>query len=131
MKSKFIKVPRMTVTQLPGTKFRRAVELQGDLVYKSAEYGGKIIVAKGFISDGASVPQVFWNRYPPFGQYLEAAVVHDYFCELGHAGQSPIDYKAAARIFREAMIVKGVGKWKRNVMYQAVLWFGPKFKAKA
>jgi len=125
----FEHIPPMFVTSVPGKDFRRAVRLEGDLIYRSKVLQAVVKVPKAFLSDGASVPQLFWNRYPPFGQYLEAAVVHDLFCELGHMGISPIDYKQAAKVFREAMAALGYSKWKRNVMYRAVKWFGPKFKA--
>lgn len=127
--SRFLQIPEMTVTVLNPKPFRRGVILRGDLVYESDILGASVTVPEGTMSDGASVPQFFWNRYPPFGQYLNAAVVHDWYCILGHAGKSPVDFKTAALIFREAMAVEGVGKWKRNVMYQAVRWFGPRFKA--
>lgn len=35
-------------------------------------------VPKGFVSDLASVPGIFWGKYPPTGRYAYAAVVHDY-----------------------------------------------------
>lgn len=41
--------------------------------------GSKIIdVPKDFITDGASVPRVFWSLFDPTGPYLQAAVIHDY-----------------------------------------------------
>ena len=80
--------------------------------------------------DGASIPRALQWLYHPFGRYLEAAVVHDCFCVLGHNGTSPIDSVKAAEVFREAMKVCGVSKWRRQKMYLAVRWFGPQFKAK-
>lgn len=37
-----------------------------------------VTVPRGFRSDLASVPRLFWSIYPPFGKYGEAAIVHDY-----------------------------------------------------
>ncbi len=102
--------------------------LTTDLVYQSEHLGNTVHILYGFKSDGASVPKALWKHCPPFGHYLGAAVVHDWFCMLGHAGTSPIDYIDAAKVFREAMKVLGVSKWKRNKMYWAVRLFGPKFK---
>ena len=110
-------------------KFTRVVILDRALFYES-DLIGNVEVPVGFISDGASVPRMLWNLYPPFGEYLEAAVVHDLFCVLGHNGESPIDFKMAAKVFKEAMAVCGVSRWKRQKMYLAVRWFGPKFSAK-
>jgi hypothetical protein len=110
--------------------FERIVILNQELRYKSDFLGAVVTVPKGFKSDGASVPRAMWSIYPPFGKYLEAAVVHDWFCVLGHKGESPIDYKEAAKVFNEAMEVCCVGKWRRFKMYWAVRLGGPKFSAK-
>ena len=113
-----------------GDTFTRTCELQKPLHYKSDILGKIVVIPKGFVSDGASVPRLLWTIYPPFGQYLEAAIVHDYYCVLGHKGESPIDYKVAADVFKEAMQVCKVSWWRRNKMYWAVRIGGPKFKAK-
>jgi len=116
--------------ELRSGKWTRVVLLNAPLVYRSDLLAKVVIVPKDFSSDGASVPRALWSIYPPFGKYLEAAVVHDYFCVLGEEGESPIDYKKAAKVFREAMKVCGVNWWRRNKMYWAVVFGGPKFKAK-
>ena len=108
--------------------FERVVTLNQPLMYASDLLDEVVTVPKGFQSDGASVPRALWSIYPPFGKYLEAAVVHDYYCVLGHKGESPIDYKMAAKVFDEAMEVCCVGKWRRFKMYWAVRLGGPKFK---
>ncbi len=111
-------------------RFQRVVTLNKSLYYESDLLGTIIKVPRGFVSDGASVPKLLWNIYPPFGKYLEAAIVHDWYCVLGHKGESPIDYKMAAELFKEAMKVCGVSKWRRNKMYWAVRLGGPKFQAR-
>lgn len=110
--------------------FQDAIRLNRNFYYLDSDYCDKVCIPAGFVSDGASVPRALWRLYPPFGKYLEAAVVHDYFCVLGYAGQSPIDSVAAAKVFREAMIACGVGRWRRNNMYWAVRLAGPRFKSK-
>jgi hypothetical protein len=110
--------------------FERIVVLNQPLSYASDLLDEVVTIPRGFQSDGASVPRVLWSIYPPFGKYLEAAVVHDYYCVLGHKGESPIDYKMAAKVFDEAMKACGVSKWRRFKMYWAVVLGGPKFKAK-
>ena len=37
-------------------------------------------VEKGFITDFASIPRIFWSIYPPFGRYTKSAVLHDRLC---------------------------------------------------
>ena len=107
--------------------FERVVVLNQPLSYASDVLDQVVSVPKGFKSDGASVPRALWSIYPPFGKYLEAAVVHDWFCVLGHRGESPIDYKMAAKVFDEAMEVCSVGKFRRFKMYWAVRMGGPRF----
>lgn len=39
-------------------------------------------VPVGYLTDGASVPRAFWSIIPPWGNYGQAAIVHDYLCEF-------------------------------------------------
>jgi len=73
-------------------------------------------------SDGASVPKIFWNIFPPIsGKYMEAAILHD-ILYASHI----LSKKEADKIFLEAMKDLGVSWWKRNVMYYAVKFFAIK-----
>ena len=82
---------------------------------------GVINVPRGFVSDGASVPQAFWSIFPPFGKYLEAAVVHDYiYVSLCHIYSK----KEADTIFKELCIALRVSKTKASIMYRVVSIFG-------
>ena len=109
-------------------KWTRVAILEAEFIYDSPKFG-MVQVPFGFMSDGASVPKVMWNIFPPFGEYLEAAVIHDWFCVLGHATTSPIGSRDAAKLFLEVMTVLNVSKWKRSLMYLAVRIAGPRFKA--
>jgi len=40
--------------------------------------GSILRVRKGFKTDLASIPRIFWVFFPPFGEYNEASIVHDY-----------------------------------------------------
>jgi len=40
--------------------------------------GTTIIISKGFKTDLSSVPKFLWGIMPPFGDFLLAALVHDY-----------------------------------------------------
>lgn len=111
-------------------EYERIVVLNQPLMYASDLLDEVVTVPKGFQSDGASVPRALWSIYPPFGRYLEAAVVHDWYCVLGHKGESPICSVTAAKVFREAMKVCGVGRFRRFKMYWAVRIGGPKFANK-
>lgn len=103
----------------------KAWQLNSPLVYEVDALGsGKVItVPAGFLTDGASVPRVLWAILPAWGRYSRAAVVHDHLCELIKRGRphplSPT-FAEAARIFRQAMKVCGVGTLTRWAMWAAV-----------
>ena len=42
------------------------------------EHYEAVTVPKGFVTDFASIPQIFWSVLRPDGEYAYAAVVHDY-----------------------------------------------------
>jgi len=75
-----------------------------------------IIVPKGFKTDFASIPRVFWTIIgSPIGKYGKAAVIHDY---LYYTKRYP--RKRADQIFYEAMGVLKVDQWRRRSMFMAV-----------
>ncbi len=71
----------------------------------------------GFVTDGASIPKIFWSIVgSPFtGLYSEAALIHDYlYCKQ----KTTRGY--ADSVFLEAMKELGVSWWKRRAMWTAV-----------
>lgn len=41
-----------------------------------------LVVEKGYETNGANIPRIFWSIIPPFKvQNLPAVVVHDYLCD--------------------------------------------------
>ena len=84
--------------------------------YPSSEV---IRVPKGFVTDFASVPRIFWSILPPYNRYGKAAVLHDFCYYKGFCTRKRCD-----DLFLEAMEVWTVPKWKRLVMYWAVRLFG-------
>lgn len=89
-------------------------------------------VPAGYLTDGASVPRIFWDILPPWGVYGQAAVVHDILCETLSVTKgglaTPITRAKCDSIFKEAMIAAGTPVWKRNVMYIAVRVFSKLFR---
>lgn len=78
---------------------------------------GTIEVPKGFVTDGASIPRVFHALLGPFGEYFEAALIHDW-------GYSSLNDKFTRKevdlLFKEAMFNLGI-KWPtREAIYRAV-----------
>ena len=81
--------------------------------------GETIKVPRGFRTDFASVPPVFRMLVPRWGKYGKAAIVHDY-CYW----EQQYPRERADEIFREAMGVSEVARWRIFVMYWAVRLFG-------
>jgi len=73
-------------------------------------------VPKGFITDLASVPRLLWSAMPPYGLYLEAAIIHDH--ALIHFSRL-----RAAEIFKERMKFDGVKPWRAWILYASVRAF--------
>ena len=72
-------------------------------------------IPKGFVTDFATVPRMFWILFPPDGKYTQATIVHDYLYHTKKYTRSKSD-----AIFLEAMGVLGVPWWKRRTMWLAV-----------
>lgn len=70
-----------------------------------------IVVPKGFVSDGASVPWFFWKIVPPFGNYLRAAVVHDYLYRVGCLSR-----RVADAVLWSMAIADKTPKWQMRVI---------------
>ena len=80
-------------------------------------------VPAGTKTDGASIPRILWLTYPPFtGKYRQAAVVHDYYCQLRSR-----TWKDTHKVFYEAMLTSGVPEKTAKIMYGAVYGFGPRW----
>lgn len=95
--------------------------------YLGDDYRKIANVPMGFLTDGASVPRVFWWLIPPWGRYGQAAVLHDYLCETGVVSDGLNDFylerDRVDNIFNEAMGVLGVYTITRHIMYIAVCLF--------
>ena len=82
-------------------------------------------IPAGYITDGASIPRIFWCIFEPHSpEYLTASVLHDYltdkalklYKELGDNS----DFKVADDTFRELLELLGVSKWKIMLFYYSV-----------
>ena len=79
-----------------------------------------VIIPKGFETDFASVPRLFWILAPPAtGKYNRCAVLHDYMYKTGYRTKLYAD-----TIFLQYMRECGVNVLKRRLMYYAVRLFG-------
>ena len=62
-------------------------------------------VPYGFKTDLASTPRLIWWLYPPFGKYIEAAIVHDHLYATQRLPRWLCD-----RALRQGMLACGCGK---------------------
>jgi hypothetical protein len=91
----------------------------------SAEEAAKlkaVQVPKGFVTDFASIPRLFWSALRPDGDYAYAAVIHDYLYWTQET-----DRETADDIFRQAMIdfkIPSVTAW---AIHKAVRLGGEKY----
>ena len=123
-------------------------ETEYELVYNYVyrwEHNGipqELVIPKGYINDGVSVPQIAWSLtgIRPDGLNRAASLVHDWI--YGFGGIIPLDshqilengrWKPAAhfwtreeadRMFGRLMREAGTSKFKRRTAYWAVRLFG-------
>ena len=77
-----------------------------------------IHIPKGYRSNFASVPRIFWSLFPPVGRYSKATVVHDWL--LDGSNNMNLTYHGINKAFLEAMKVLGVNIITRWIMFLAV-----------
>jgi len=99
----------------------RRWQLVADWRYTS--HDKDLIVHKGFIFDGASVPRLLWNVIPPTGYFLIAALVHDYGYKMGTVNRHSWDdilYEVAieTKVWRPAALLI----WSMVRLFGWVAW---------
>lgn len=85
---------------------------------------GVVTVPSGFVTDGASIPRVFWNIMGPQGQWFYAAIIHDFLYSVHSNTRFRATRLEADEIFLDAMKDLGVPWLKRHTIYRAVRLFG-------
>lgn len=99
-------------------------ELQQELVYTSDLIGTTVTVPTGYTTDLASVPRIFrWLVPVANAKNRKAAVVHDYLCTHGVELGIVRSQKKADMVFREALGVEGLGRFKSGALYYPVRFF--------
>jgi len=79
----------------------------------------QILIPRGFVTDLASTPRLFWILFPPIGTYGVPAIMHDWLYWT-----QPVTRKVADSTFRLAMFEMGTAAWKRFVIYSSLRAFG-------
>ena len=87
-----------------------------------------VTLPQGFISDGASVPNFFHRVFPPFGMYLGAAFVHDYWCEQANKTGEYHYREWGDQHFKEWAMQCGVRSYRATPMASSVITYGKYLK---
>lgn len=72
-------------------------------------------VPVGFVTDGASVPRIFWSIFPHDGGTFPAAIIHDWEYQHSLDTRRKVD-----RRFLANMKALGLGWIHRHTIYRAV-----------
>lgn len=89
----------------------------------------EINVPKGFKTDFASIPRIFYCILTPIGKHTQPAILHDYLYSFGY--KEGFSRKDSDRVFLEAMSDCGVNVVTRRLMWLAVRLFAfPFYKTK-
>lgn len=94
---------------LPDGRTRRILNLVVILID-----GQPLVIPRGFLTDGASVPRFLWPILPPFGPYNKASLLHDYLYKTGKINRAPVTRKQADDLFlagMEALQVNPATRW--------------------
>ena len=79
----------------------------------------KFTIPKGFTTDFASVPQIFWGLLPAHCNAAMPSVIHDYTCQFAILPRPQCD-----AVFLELLKTSGMKKWQYNLMFMYVRVFG-------
>jgi len=106
---------QVNIQPLKGDKYK----LLEDFQYKT------ILVPKGYETNGANIPRLFWAIYPPNkSDFLPAVIIHDYLCDKE-------EYKKADDLFEECLKELGAKSFDVVVLVSAVrLYHRIKYKIK-
>jgi hypothetical protein len=98
----------------------KPITILGKATYKLTESVEilRIVVPKGFITDGATVPRVLWPIFPPISMYLEATVIHVYLISIC------TNRYEADKLFRKACTHYKVGRIVTTIMFYSVVAYG-------
>jgi len=80
---------------------------------------GEKAIPKGFVTDFASIPRLFWNIISPTQLGDVGPIKHDHTYRTGNGTRA-----AADKQFLADMAADGIGWWKRHTAYRLVRMFG-------
>ena len=86
------------------------------------ELGIAVHLPAGYVTNLASIPgwAWWWIGHPATGEFQDAAVVHDWICELAASRGAYSIRLIGDALFFHLLQCGGVPYWKRTLMYLAV-----------
>ena len=90
---------------------------QVEYSYKALAF--RMHIHPGFVTDGGSIPKMFWGIISPFGKGLFGYLVHDALYGTHYTSKNDADMS----LYNIHSLTK-VGYTKSNLIYQSVNWFG-------
>ncbi|GAB3885988.1 DUF1353 domain-containing protein [Spirosoma agri] len=89
---------------------------------------GKVTVPRGYTTDFASVPMLFWGVFPPIGRYNRATILHDWWYDnrlfTNEFGAKEARRLADLELYEQLKAVEPTKKIRNYCMYLACRWFG-------
>lgn len=113
---------RLPVGKLPSLHWVSSKQAALDAALSYRLDGRSFVVPRGFVTDFATVPRIFWWMFGPTGLYTWAAILHDWFCKMLRMRKSPVTAREADRYFRLACAELGVGFVPRWLLWTGVRW---------
>ncbi len=81
-----------------------------------------VVIPKGYRTNGADVPRIFWAIIPPFKpKFLPAVIVHDYYCDKE-------EYVLADNLFREILLDIEKSFITKAMVYSVKMYHKVKYK---
>ena len=114
-KAKIISVDAPLIVPMPfSRKYRLERVLEVSYTFKNETMNIK--VPEGYLTDGATIPKVFWSVIgsPYLPEYITAAIVHDWCCDEKY------DVEEMSDLFFELLKLSNVPNLTAKLMRKAV-----------
>ena len=107
----------------------RTLMLEEPFSVYSGVLNAVVMVPKGFICDGESIPAAIQWLVPPFGLSKRAAIVHDYLYRNAGYYNSAKTFTGVSRadadaVYHELCRVKGLPAWRASLRYRVLRLVG-------
>ena len=94
--------------------------LDEPLVYRGRNL--TIVIPRGFVTDFATIPWIFWAFFPRRGVWDKAAALHDYLLQRLRSKKPIVNARDCDGMFRRVLREEGVAPPKYWMMWTAVRW---------